>query len=406
MPDILIIGGGFAGVWSAAAAVRVLRAAGAGERHRVTLVAPGDDLVLKPRLYEPDPGTMRVALDRTLGPIGVRRVPGTVTSIDTEAREAAVTLRDGGAERLPYDRLILATGSHLRRPDIAGGEHLHDIDTIEAAERLDAHLRALPTAAPGPGRFTVAVVGAGFTGIEAATELATRIRTIAAEAGATDEASVVLIEREPVVGPDLGPGPRPEITAALTGLGVDVRLGQGVRGADPGGLDLADGTRLPARTVVWTAGIAASPLTRDIPGERDELGRLRVGHDLSVNGLTGVYAAGDTAAAPVEDGHVSMPSCQHAMPLGRFAGHNAAADLLGLPPAPFRPDPYVTCLDLGAAGALLTRGWDRTVHTTGEPAKLRKRTINGQWIVPPMDDAEEILRRADHRVSTRAGTRK
>lgn len=99
-------------------------------------------------------------------------------------------------------------------------------------------------------------------------------------------------------------------------------------------------------------------------------------------GVPGVYAAGDTAAAETEGGHRTMPSCQHALPLGRFAGHNVAADLLGLPPVPFAPDPYVTCLDLGSAGAVFTTGWDRRVKWTGETAKARKRTVNEDWIYP------------------------
>ncbi|MGW3727927.1 NAD(P)/FAD-dependent oxidoreductase, partial [Streptomyces sp. NPDC000851] len=86
MKDVLIIGGGFAGVWSAAGVVRAAREAGsAGDELRVTLVSGGDDLVIRPRLYEDAPEGMRVALDRVLGPIGVRRITATVTGIDTEA---------------------------------------------------------------------------------------------------------------------------------------------------------------------------------------------------------------------------------------------------------------------------------------------------------------------------------
>jgi len=397
MSDILIIGGGFAGVWSALGAARVLHLNGADRT--VTLVAPGDDLVIRPRLYEANPQDMRVPLDDVLAPVGVRRVAATVTGVDTAARQVTAVGRDGAALTLPYGRLVLATGSALVRPDLPGAEHLFDVDTIEAATELDAHLHRLPDA-PEPGRYTAVVAGAGFTGVEIATELVARLRAIAGPA----DIRVVLVERDTVIGPELGPGPRPAIEGALDELGVERRLGVEVAKLDAESVTLSDGTRIPARTVVWTAGVRASALTEHIPAGRDRLGRLRVDAALRVEGVPGVYASGDTAAAVAEDGeHVVTQSCQHALQLGRYAGHNVAADLLGLPAVGFAPDPYVTCLDLGGAGAVFTQGWDRTVAATGPTAKKRKKTINENWIYPPVHDRTEILRRADYRVSTRAG---
>jgi NADH dehydrogenase len=111
------------------------------------------------------------------------------------------------------------------------------------------------------------------------------------------------------------------------------------------------------------------------------------------------WAAGDTAAALAEPGQLVMQSCQHAVPQGKHVGVNAAADLLGRPLVSFTPDPYVTCLDLGHIGAVLTTGWDRTVVQTGADAKNLKRKINAEWIYPPVDDAATILRHADHRTT-------
>jgi NADH dehydrogenase len=212
---------------------------------------------------------------------------------------------------------------------------------------------------------------------------------------------VVLVERAEAVGPELGPGPRPEIHAALEHAGVEVRLGVEQRSLDAERAVLSDGTVIPTRTVVWTAGMRASGLTGQIPGERDAIGRLAVDEHLRVIGVDGVYAAGDTAAAVAEGGHVVMQSCQHALPQGKLAGANVAADLLGLPLAPFAPDPYVTCLDLGSYGAVVTEGWDRRIARTGAAAKQRKQAINSTLIYPPLDDAEEILRWADHGLSAR-----
>lgn len=395
MPGIVVVGGGFAGVWAAAAAVRLAR--GAGRDLPVALISPGADLVIRPRLYQAGPDRMRVPLDRVLDPIGVRRIAAAATGIDTARR--TVTM-DGPGE-IGWDRLILATGSTLVRPDLPGAELLHDVDTLPAAAALDAHLDRLPDLPPDAGRFTAVVVGAGFTGLEIATELADRLAALAAARAPGETARVVLVERSAVVGPELGPGPRQPINDALATLGVEQRLGVSLAAVDPAGATLSDGTRLPARTVIWTAGVQAGPLTAAIPGTHDRLGRLEVDANLQVTGVPGVYAAGDTAAAEAEPGHRVLQCCQHALQLGKFAGHNAAANALSLPAAPFTATPYVTCLDLGSAGAVFTNGWDRRVVATGETAKARKRKVNELFIYPPTDEPEELLRQADYRFSVR-----
>lgn len=393
MKDILIVGGGFAGVWTAAAAVRAAHAEGVPQsRLRVTVVSGGDDLVIRPRLYEADPEGMRVALDRVLGPIGVRRIAATVTGIDTGARTVDAIDRSGREIVLSYDRLVLAAGSQLVRPAIPGSRWIFNVDTLDAAASLDHHLRRLPQSAAMAGRFTAVVIGAGFTGLEVATELTGRLREVAGDA---DDIRVVLVERGDVLGPELGEGPRPHISSALSDLGIELRLSKTVERVTDGEVELSDGELIPASTVIWTAGMAASPLTQHIPGERDRNGRLRVDKFLRVLGAPEVFASGDTAAADVEAGHTVMQSCQHAIPLGKFAGHNVAADVLGLDLVPFAPNPYVTCLDLGSAGAVVTLGWNRVVQKTGEQGKALKQRINAR-IYPPVDDAAAILELADH----------
>ncbi|MFH8570759.1 NAD(P)/FAD-dependent oxidoreductase [Streptomyces sp. NPDC017993] len=403
MFDVLVLGGGFAGLWSAAAATRLLRAqGGTAAGHRVALLTPLPDLTLRPRLYEADPARLRVPLDRVLGPVGVRLIAATATAVDTRRRRVTAVAADGSRTEVAYRRLVLATGSAVVRPRFPGVAQLHDIDSLDAAVRLENHLRALPGTPAGPGRYTAVVVGAGFTGLEIAAELVGRLRTRAATHGAENEVRVVLVERAEAVGEGLGAAARPVITAALDTLGVERRLGVTVSGLDERTVRLSDGSRLPARTAVWTAGMRASALTAQIPAPRDELGRLVVDARLRVRGVDAVHAAGDTAAAPAGGGRTVLQSCQHAMPLGKVAGHNAAAALLGLPPVDFAPGPYRTCLDLGEAGAVATAGWERTLRQGSEGfAKELKRAINETWIVPPVDDPAELLRQADHRVTHR-----
>jgi NADH dehydrogenase len=364
MAHVVIIGGGFAGVWSAAGA-----ALARGDADlRVTLVAPDEHLVLRPRLYEPEPELAKVELSRILEPIGVEHRRAWVSTIDTDRR---VVVADG--EEIAYDRLVLAAGSKLVRPQgLPGAERLFDIDTLDGARRLTDHLR-------GRDGYSAVVVGAGFVGLEAATALAARGR-------------VLLVDRSEVVGHQLGEGPRPAIESALDELGIDRRLGTTVTEVGDGYAVLSDGTRVEADAVVWSVGMRASELTRQVSDELDHLGRVPV--DERLRALPEVFVAGDTAAAAFDADHMVMQACQHASPLGKVAGYNAAADLLGLPLRDFTPGPYVTCLDLGGAGAIFTRGWDRTVMASGADGADVKKRIN-QHIHPPVDDAEKILAAAD-----------
>ncbi len=113
---------------------------------------------------------------------------------------------------------------------------------------------------------------------------------------------------------------------------------------------------------------------------------------MQVKGVKNVFAAGDDAWARVDDTHVSVMSCQHARPMGRFAGHNVVCDLLEKEMLPLRIEWYVTVLDLGRWGAVYTEGWDREVVSTGEAAKKTKQVINCERIYPPLSgDRREIL---------------
>lgn len=379
-PDVLILGGGFAGVWAAKAAAQA-RLDADGPSMSIVLVSDGDDLVIRPRLYEDDPASMRVSLDHVLQPIGVARVAATVETIDAVHQRVGIRFHSGEQQSLPFARLVVATGSRLAAaasPESSQAQ-VHNVDTLAAAVALDEHVQGLSSLPSAPGRYTAVVVGAGFTGIEIATELVGRLRRVAGE-DATD-ARVVLVERQEALGPELGPGPRPVIEAALLELGVDYRLGTSVSQIRANRVVLDDGSQIQASTVVWTVGMKASPLVGDLGVPRDRLGRVAVDSELRIVGVRHVLAAGDVAAFD-SAGHVLPQSCQYAIPLGECAGYNAAADVLGLTPRQFEPRPYVTCLDLGHAGAVFTTGWERAVQETGEVAKMIKKRINTEMIYP------------------------
>ncbi|OQV05511.1 hypothetical protein CLAIMM_10238 [Cladophialophora immunda] len=392
---IVIIGSGFAGMWSALAARRLIELnGGVNAGITVTVVAPEPRLVLRPRLYEANPGSMSAPLSDLFNVAGIEYIQGKVETIRAPRHEIEVADSKGALSTIPYDRLILASGSVLRQPNIPGlREHAFNIDQIEDADRLENHLRGLGSLPPSPARNTVVVAGGGFTGIELATELPARLRAIL---GLDSNVRVVVVEKAAEIGPELGPNPRPFITKALTNLGVETKLGQGVASIDAGGITATDGSRIEALTVIWTAGMQASALTRQIEGDKDAFGRLRVDQYLRVPTCKEVFATGDTAlAACDDDGHHAMMSCQHAIQLGRSAGHNAAADLLGVAAMPYSQATYGTCLDLGPWGSMVSAGWERNVQISGEQAKPLKQYINRTLIYPPRATKEEALAVAD-----------
>lgn len=136
----------------------------------------------------------------------------------------------------------------------------------------------------------------------------------------------------------------------------------------------------------------ANPLTRFIPGEHDPLGRVTGDSCLRAPEASGIFVTGDTVKVPTDNvGNYNVMSCQHAMSLGRVAGHNAAAELLGLPLHHYSQPKYVTCLDLGKWGAVYTEGWDHQVIYQGEEAKKIKQEINTQWIYPPEPNREKMF---------------
>ena len=227
MARILVLGAGFAGLWAAVGAVRKLDEIGA--RHgavEILVIDRNPYHNIRVRNYEVDLGDVAIPLSEVLDPIGVKHLTARVETIDIAKQQVVVaTLR--GRETLGYDRLVLALGSELARPNIPSlARNSFDVDTYSAALRLNAHVSALGTNPPSLGRGTVVVVGAGFTGIEVATEMPTKLRRALPD----DEHRVVLVDPNPVVGVTIGDHARPVICDALSTLGIETRLGvQGYR---------------------------------------------------------------------------------------------------------------------------------------------------------------------------------
>ncbi|WP_439358219.1 NAD(P)/FAD-dependent oxidoreductase [Bradyrhizobium sp. DASA03007] len=388
MARIVVLGAGFAGLWAAIGAARKRDEIGASGRDiEIRLIDRNPYHNIRVRNYEVDLGEVALPLPQLLDPIAVSHGLGEVEAIDPAHREISL-VTSGGEETLHYDRLVLALGSEVMRPDIPGlAEHAFDVDTYAAALRLEDHLVSLGRSAPSPGRATVVVVGAGFTGIEVAAEMPARLT----RAGISGSRRIILVDPNPAVGATIGAQARPVIETALASLDVEMRLGVRVVSVEAGGMHLSSGEFIAAQTVIWCAGMRASPLTASLPDARDRLGRILVDPFMRVADVGGVFAAGDVASSVIDGLHPTVMSCQFARPMGRFAGHNVVADLAGLPMLPLRIDWYVTVLDLGAWGALYTEGWDREVRATGAAAKVTKETINRRRIYPPLTGSKDEL---------------
>jgi NADH dehydrogenase len=237
------------------------------------------------------------------------------------------------------------------------------------------------------------VAGGGFTGIETATEMPARLRAVLGE---NAKIRVIVVERSPKIGAALGEGISPSIVEASEYLGIEWKVGATVAAVDANGVTLADGEYIESNTVIWTVGFRAHSLTEQVQGTRDHQGRLHVDQNLKVRGHADVYASGDVAYAATDDlGNFAAMSCQHAIALGRYAGNNVAAELLGVEPIAYSQPKYVTCLDLGAWGAVFTEGWDRQVKLVKKEAKDLKTQINTVWIYPPAADRATALAAAD-----------
>ncbi|MBJ9173535.1 NAD(P)/FAD-dependent oxidoreductase [Citrobacter koseri] len=391
--QILIVGAGFSGMWAALSAARL------ADKHQndtidITVIAPQPELRVRPRFYENAVQTLVAPLQPLFDETGVNFLRGTVAQILPDSKEVSWADASGKTHLHRYDRLILASGSHVNRSLVTGADaHAFDLDQLESAAVLEQHLKDLANKEESDARNTVVVCGGGFTGIEMALELPGRLRDIL---GADAKTRVVVVERGPQPGARYSEELRNVIIEASAELGVEWLVNTEVESVDATGITLKDGQTIASQTVIWTVGVQANDLTGQIDAPRDRQGRLHVNAQLQVGGHDDIYATGDVAYAATDDkGNHALMTCQHAMLLGKFAGNNAAADLLEVAPLPYRQENYVTCLDLGAWGAVYTEGWDQQVKLTRAEAKKLKLSIVSELSYPPKADRAVAFEIAD-----------
>ncbi|WP_173093520.1 NAD(P)/FAD-dependent oxidoreductase [Actinomadura verrucosospora] len=403
VPRIVIMGAGFAGYNTARTLERLLRPAKA----EIVMVAPFGYTLYQPLLPQVaggvlDPRAIAGPLHRLLS--RTQLLPGKVRGADLHERTVDVEKIDGTKVTVHYDRLVLAAGSITRTFDIAGlKEHAHGLKNLAEAVYLRDHVIAqleLANASMDPAeraaRLGFLVVGGGYSGVETCANLQLLTTKALRRFPRLDPALLTwtLIDIAPKLLPELGERLGREAMRLLSRRGVDIRLGTTLERLEPHQAHLTDGTTMPCRTAIWTAGVTPSPVisTLNLPTDR---GRVRVGADLRLEGFPEVYAVGDAAAVPdlVRGGDAMCPpTAQHATRQARVAAHNIAASLLGHEPREYRHKDLGLVVDLGGVQAvarpfgveltgIVAQAVTRGYHLLTVPSASARARVLGQWLI-------------------------
>ncbi len=371
LPRVVVVGGGFAGL----AAVRAL----SGAPVEVVVVDRHNHHVFQPLLYQV--ATAGLSPADIAAPIRwiLRRQANVRVLLDdvvgVHPAERRLELTASGA--LTYDALVVATGvthAYFGRDDWAAhAPGLKTLDDAVAIRRrvLVAFEKAEREADPARQRelLTFVVIGGGPTGVEMAGAIAEIARQALADefdAVAPRTARVLLLEGGPTLLPTYVDALRASAREALTSLGVEVRESTLVTDVGDGVVHVG-GETVEAGTIVWAAGVQASPLGRQLGAEVDRSGRVLVAADLSVPSHREIFVVGDLMALAGADGAPVPGVAQAAMQSGRRAATNLLARLQGRPTSPFIYRDLGNMATIGRARAVADLGW---VRLTGYPAWL------------------------------------
>jgi NADH dehydrogenase len=340
---IVILGGGFGGVYTARGLERLLRRRPDVE---IVLVSRDNFLLMTPLLFEVFSGTLdprhcsfplRAFLRRT------RFGEAAVRGIDLEQR--VVHLADAGENtELAYDHLVLALGALTNRSMIPGSQHAFTFKTLADALLLRNHVierfeRAdVETDSARKRRLlTFVIIGGGLVGVELFGELTAFIDGITPlyKHVNRDEVRFVLLQAGDRIMPEIDP-PLAEYGARVLGKrrGADIRTHALVRAIEPGKVHLPEET-IEAETIILAAGIVPNPVVAGLPVEKDRRGHVVVDASMRCKGHPEVWALGDCASIPGPDGKPYPNLAQHALREATVLARNIVSALNGLPPRPF-----------------------------------------------------------------------
>ncbi|MFJ8591978.1 NAD(P)/FAD-dependent oxidoreductase [Streptomyces sp. NPDC093598] len=350
---ILVVGGGYVGMYTALRLQRRLKRELDRGEVEITVVTPDPYMTYQPFLPEAAAGAISprhvvVPLRRVLG--RCRVLIGEATAVDHAKRAVTVTTlateEEGtGGQRLPYDQLVLAPGSVSRTLPVPGlADHGIGFKTVEEAIGLRNHVIeqmdiASSTRDPAirDAALTFVFVGGGFAGVEALGELEDMARYAARyyHNVQPEDMKWILVEASDRILPEVGEEMGRYTVTELRRRNIDVRLRTRLESCSDRVAVLSDGARFPTRTVVWTAGVKPHPVlaASDLP--RNGRGRLKCTPELSVDGTTHAWAAGDAAAVPDvtadQPGGECAPNAQHAVRQAKVLADNIVHTLRGEP---------------------------------------------------------------------------
>jgi NADH dehydrogenase len=397
---VVIIGGGFAGV----AATRALRRADVD----VVLIDRRNHYIFQPLLYQVATAVLSPA--EIAAPIRQLEVKqrnlsvllAEVTGVDVASRMIEASSPGVGVHKIAYDYLVVAAGarpSYFGHDEFAqfapGLKNLRDAETIRAKILGAFELVATTEDESERARqMTFVLVGAGPTGVELAASLAQMVRvTLRGNFRHIDpaQASIILLDAGRRVLPTFAESLSRRVTRRLTKLGVKVLTGVKVESVDADGV-VAGGNRIPSATVLWTAGVAASPIPKMLGSKTDRAGRALVDPFLKVVDAPGIFVVGDAASVMQKNEQPVPGVAQAAIQEGHYVGRLIAKELKGRKVK--RPFSYFDKGNMAVVGknyAVLERGWLRTsgaltwlvwafVHILALPQLQNRWRVQHQWL--------------------------
>lgn len=361
-----MVGAGFAGV----ECVRRLERQLSPDEADVTLVTPFSYQLYLPLLPQVasgvlTPQSIAVSLRRS-SRYRTRIIPGGAIGVDLKAKVCVVRTITDKIVNEPYDYIVLAPGSVTRTFDIPGlTDHAFGMKTLAEAAYIRDHVIAqldLADASEDPAeresRLQFVVVGGGYAGTETAACLQRLTHAAVQRYPRLDPGLIKwhLIDIAPKLMPELGDKLGRAAQERLRQRGIEISLGVSIAKAGPEEVTFTDGRVVPTRTLIWTAGVVASPLIATLDAETVK-GRLAVTADMCLPGHDGVFALGDSAAVPdlakdPDGGAVCPPTAQHAMRQGRHVADNVVATLRGRSMRPYVHKDLGLVVDLGGTDAV------------------------------------------------------
>ncbi|WP_062440389.1 NAD(P)/FAD-dependent oxidoreductase [Herbidospora daliensis] len=402
---IVIVGGGYVGMYTGLRLQRTLRRELRNGSVRITLIDPQSYMTYQPFLPEAAAGSISprhvVAPLRRVLP-KIRILNGKVAKVNHEQRELTFEPIVGEPREIGYDVVVMAAGSVSRTLPIPGladaaigfksvGEAialrnrvLALLDRAESADDEDVRRRAL----------TFVVVGGGFAGIEALAELQDMTDDAISYYPSIKKGDLrwVLIEATDRILPEVGPEMGTWTAEQLRERGIELKMSTRLNSVVGGQVETSDGDSFEAATVVWTAGVKAAPivLSGDLP--LDERGRIKTTTQLTVSGVEGAFAAGDVAGVPdlTHPGEYCAPNAQHAVRQAKVLGDNITAYLRGRPLRDYKHKYVGSVAGLGLHKGVANvygvklRGWPawfmhRTYHLSRVPTTNRKVRVMADW---------------------------